>query len=118
MHHSTTCRCSSWVRVGLSPVVPTGTKPLVPSPICHSIRSRKLFSSTEPFLKGVTRAVIDPRKLVFAAMARPQVRSTARVVSVPLSHSYRVGSIDERPATSRHDMPAAQVCVETSVHFL
>ena len=68
MHHSTTCWCSSWLSVGLSPVVPTGTRPLVPSAICHSTRPRNASSSTEPFLKGVTRAVNDPRKLVLAAM--------------------------------------------------
>ena len=27
MASSTTCRCSSWLSVGLSPVVPTGTRP-------------------------------------------------------------------------------------------
>ena len=52
-HHSTTCMCSSWDSVGLSPVVPTGTRPLVPSAICQSTRSRNAFSSREPFLNGV-----------------------------------------------------------------
>ena len=51
-HHSTTCLCSSCESVGLSPVVPTGTRPLVPSAICQSTRSRKAFSSTAPFLNG------------------------------------------------------------------
>src|SRR5476649_2010829 len=49
MHHSTTRLCSSCDSVGLSPVVPTGTRPLVPSPICHSTKSRKAFSSSAPF---------------------------------------------------------------------
>src|SRR6478735_8730520 len=70
MHHSTTCLCSSCDRVGLSPVVPTGTRPLVPSEICQSTMSRNAFSSTEPFLNGVTSAVKEPRKLVLAVMAR------------------------------------------------
>ena len=53
MHHSTTCLCSSCDRVGLSPVVPTGTSPFVPSAICHSTMSRKrLF---------VERAVFERR---------------------------------------------------------
>ena len=60
--------CSSWESVGLSPVVPTGTSPLVPSAICQSTRPRKAFSSTEPFLNGVTSAVNEPRKLVLAVM--------------------------------------------------
>ena len=68
-HHSTTCSCSLWVSVGLSPVVPTGTRPLVPSAICQSTSSRNAFSSTEPFLNGVTSAVNDPRNLVLAVMA-------------------------------------------------
>src|SRR5436190_7180549 len=68
VHHSTTRLCSSWDRVGLSPVVPTGTSPLVPSAICQSTRSRKAFSSTDPLLNGVTSAVNEPRNLVLAAM--------------------------------------------------
>ena len=68
MHHSTTCLCSSWLSVGLSPVVPTGTRPLVPSVICQLTKARNAASSSEPFLKGVTRAVNDPRKFVLAAM--------------------------------------------------
>ena len=69
-HHSTTCLCSSCDSVGLSPVVPTGTRPLVPSAICQSTMSRNAFSSSEPFLNGVTSAVKEPRKLVLAVMAR------------------------------------------------
>src|SRR5262245_54007605 len=70
MHHSTTCRCSSCDKVGLSPVVPTGTSPLVPSAICQSTRPRKAFSSTEPLAKGVTSAVNEPLKLVLTVMIR------------------------------------------------
>src|SRR5258706_4963750 len=68
MHHSTTRLCSSWFTVGLSPVVPTGTRPWVPSAICQSTSARNDASSSEPFLNGVTRAVKDPRKLVLAAI--------------------------------------------------
>src|SRR3984885_7138721 len=68
MHHSTTRLCSSWVTVGLSPVVPTGTRPWVPSVICQLTSPRKAASSSEPFLNGVTKAVNDPRKFVLAAM--------------------------------------------------
>src|SRR5437867_13213492 len=70
MHHSTACPCSSCERVGLSPVVPTGTKPAVPSAICQSTRARKAFSSSAPLPKGVTNAVTEPRKLVLAVMMR------------------------------------------------
>src|SRR5450830_1622105 len=84
MHHSTTSLCSSCDSVGLSPVVPTGTRPLVPSAICQSTRSRNAFSSSEPFLNGVTSAVNDPRKLVLAVMARLLHRG--------LSHPIDIGS--------------------------
>ena len=66
--------CSSWDSVGLSPVVPTGTSPLVPSAICQSTSSRNAFSSTDPFLNGVTSAVNEPRKRVLAAMRRSMKR--------------------------------------------
>src|ERR1700759_5185229 len=68
MHHSTTFLCSSWLKVGLSPVVPTGTSPWVPSVICQFTSARNAASSTEPFLNGVTKAVNDPRNFVLAAM--------------------------------------------------
>src|SRR5439155_16198678 len=68
MHHSTSRLYSSWLRVGLSPVVPTGTRPWVPSEICQFTSERNAASSSEPFLKGVTRAVNDPLNLVLAAM--------------------------------------------------
>src|SRR5262245_39041319 len=95
MHHSTTWLCSSCDRVGLSPVVPTGTSPLVPSAICHSTMLRKAFSSGEPFFNVVTSAVKEPRKLVLAVMARPLHR-------VPASrlHRYRVADGDDSPPTS------------------
>ena len=57
-------------QVGDSPVVPTGTMPLVPSAICHSISSRKPCSSTAPLRKGVMRAVIEPFKSTAIAPRR------------------------------------------------
>ena len=55
-----------WVSVGDSPVVPTGTRPLLPSAICHSTNSRRAFSSTWPLLSnGVTSAVNDPLNMIF-----------------------------------------------------
>src|SRR5262249_11981439 len=92
MHHSTTFLCSSCDSVGLSPVVPTGTNPLVPSEICHSTMSRKAFSSSEPFLNGVTSAVKEPRKLVLAVMARLLPRGSGLSL-----HQYRVGGKDDSP---------------------
>ena len=71
-------------------MVPTGTNPLVPSPICHSIRPRKAFSSTEPFLNGVTSAVKEPRKLVLAVMTRFLYGANG------LAHPYRFARGDER----------------------
>src|SRR6516225_1984998 len=94
-HHSTTFLCSSCDSVGLSPVVPTGTRPLVPSAICQSTRSRNAFSSTEPFLKGVTSAVKEPRKLVLAAMTHslnngPRDKPVA--IRAGLTHKYRLAA--------------------------
>src|SRR6202048_2996351 len=89
MHHSTTRLCSSWLTVGLSPVVPTGTRPLVPSEICQLTSDRKAASSSEPCLKGVTKEVKEPRNFVMAAMDFLQ---THRLTAWPIMgrHSYRV----------------------------
>src|SRR5207253_4073682 len=95
-HHSTTRRCSSWLRVGLSPVVPTGTSPRVPSAICQSTSWRKAFSSSDPFLNGVTSAVKEPRKLVLAVMTP----SFARGGPEPGLHPYRLEPGDESPGPS------------------
>src|SRR5690349_7255102 len=62
---STTLLCSAWLSVGLSPVVPTGTRPCVPSAICQLTRSRKAFSSNVPSRNGVTKAVNEPLNLAF-----------------------------------------------------
>src|SRR5690606_20456135 len=61
MQTSMTRLCSSCDRVGVSPVVPTGTSPLVPSSICQFTNARKAFSSNAPSeSNGVTSAVIEP----------------------------------------------------------
>ena len=60
MQTCTTRRCSSWVSVGLSPVVPTGTRPCDPDEICQSTSARKAVSSNLPSLNGVMRAGIEP----------------------------------------------------------
>src|ERR1700744_25313 len=100
IHHSTTRLCPSWLTVGLSPVVPTGTRPWVPSAICQLTSERNAASSTEPFLNGVTKAVNEPRKFVLIAMdflrtrvaCRPNRRGT---------NSYRVWRFCERAACER-----------------
>ena len=62
MQISTTRLCSSWLSVGLSPVVPTGTRPWVPSSICQfDMRRGTPPRRRLPFANGVTRAVIEPR---------------------------------------------------------
>src|SRR6202047_1560744 len=103
-HHSTTRLCSSWLTVGLSPVVPTGTRPWVPSAICQLTRPRKAASSSEPFLNGVTKAVNEPRKFVFAAMDFLRTRAL-RPCPPPepaiRDNSYRVWRAGERPALDR-----------------
>src|SRR5262249_11409548 len=98
-HHSTTCLCSSCESVGLSPVVPTGTSPLVPSLICQSTRSRNAFSSTAPLRKGVTRAVNDPRTCVLAVRLRPPDAGPARV------SGQRIAWTRAKKVKSPHDPP-------------
>src|ERR1700733_5424136 len=59
---SITCSHSSWLRVGVSPVVPQGTRKSIPDSTCHATRLRSAASSTEPsWWKGVTKAVPQPR---------------------------------------------------------
>src|SRR3979490_1924846 len=94
-HHSTTRLCSSWLTVGLSPVVPTGTRPLVPSAICQLTSERKAASSSEPFLNGVTKAVKEPRKLVLDAMDFLQ-KLVAALPFAGTANSYRVSRSGER----------------------
>src|ERR1700754_5307472 len=98
MHHSTTRLCSSWLTVGLSPVVPTGTRPWVPSAICQLTSERNAASSTEPFLNGVTKAVNEPRKFVLVAMDFLQTRASRRLNQSRDQVSYRVWRSCERPA--------------------
>ena len=62
MQTSITRLCSSWLSVGDSPVVPTGTRHFVPSVTCQSTNARNVSSSNSPDMSnGVTIAVIDPR---------------------------------------------------------
>src|SRR5436309_14759671 len=79
-HHSTTRSCSSWLTVGLSPVVPTGTRPWIPSAICQLTSEPNAASSTEPFLKGVTKAEKDHQKLALAAMDLLQTNGLRRLL--------------------------------------
>src|SRR5690348_16956159 len=58
-----TWRCSSAFKVATSPVVPHGTSALLPSLICHSMKSRNVSSATRPFEKGVTSAGIEPKNM-------------------------------------------------------
>src|SRR5262249_9847569 len=56
---------SDSVRVGVSPVVPQGTRKSIPDATCHSTRDRNAASSTAPsFLNGVTSAVPHPRSCI------------------------------------------------------
>ena len=60
MQISVTRICSSNESVGDSPVVPQGTKPLLPSAICQSMKFRNAASSTAPSRNGVISAVNEP----------------------------------------------------------
>src|SRR3984885_9817619 len=58
---STTRRCSVALSVGLSPVVPQGTRKLIPAPIWRCTSRRSAFSSSERSRQnGVTSAVPHP----------------------------------------------------------
>ena len=62
---SITRLCSSGVTVGLSPVVPTGTRPWLPSLICQFTILRNASSSTRPFFIGVIKAGKEPLSFTF-----------------------------------------------------
>jgi hypothetical protein len=88
-------------------VVPTGTKPLVPSEICQLTKLRNAVSSSEPFLNGVTKAVKDPRKFVLAAILILQQtlrrRRLPQFLNVPGSYRVRDGGKRARlPVSSRY----------------
>ena len=58
---STTRRCSARVSVGLSPVVPQGTRKLMPASICRRTSLRSVASSSDRSRRnGVTSAVPHP----------------------------------------------------------
>src|SRR5207244_579762 len=80
---------------GLSPVVPTGTRPWVPSASCQETSARKAASSSEPFLNGVTKAVKEPRKFVLAAM---ELLRTQVAVSFSLKNHFIPGLKGRRKA--------------------
>ena len=68
--------CSSWLSVGLSPVVPTGTRPCVPSLICQSTKRLERLLVDLAILNGVMSAVIEPleARLGCHGTASPQRR--------------------------------------------
>src|SRR6266478_2913848 len=72
----TTRRCSSCVSVGLSPVVPQGTRKSTPASICRLIKTRRAGSSREPSRrKGVTSAVPVPVNMMLLLPFFPQLNS-------------------------------------------
>src|SRR5439155_11194565 len=52
--------CSSWSKVGDSPVVPTGARQSVPCSTCQSTSFRRAGKSTWPSRNGVTSATVRP----------------------------------------------------------
>ena len=54
------CSCSSWLSVGVSPVVPTATSPWLPSATCQFTSPISAASSTLPSRNGVISAGIEP----------------------------------------------------------
>jgi len=60
MQAAVTALCSSIVIVADSPVVPQGTRPVLPSAICQSTNASKVAKSTDPSRNGVTSAGMEP----------------------------------------------------------
>ena len=84
---STQRPCSSWESVGDSPVVPTGTRPWLPSATCHSTSSASAFSSTLPSRNGVTSAGMEP--LNMAASPGKTGASYSRIAPASQAAGYR-----------------------------
>src|ERR1019366_4592015 len=65
---------SSWLRVGVSPVVPQGRRKSMPASTCQRTSCRSAISSTLPSrLKGVTRAVPHPRSFMASNYLLPKI---------------------------------------------
>ena len=74
----------------------------MPSAICQSTRSRNAFSSTAPFLNGVTSAVNEPRKARLGGHDTGPWRGSAASANAcgsgpTVRHKYRFASGVERP---------------------
>src|SRR4051812_25503696 len=74
---SMTRMCSSWVKVGDSPVVPTGTSPSTPAAICSSTRRRSASSSRRSRRNGVTSAVMTPSNIAHSYITPPAIHGWA-----------------------------------------
>src|SRR6266849_2346016 len=86
----TTRRCSSCVSVGLSPVVPQGTRKSMPASICRLIKVRSVASSNDPSpRKGVTSAVPVPVNIVVLLLyldillPKPKLVASGRITRDP-----------------------------------
>src|ERR1035438_4048110 len=65
---------SSWVSVGVSPVVPQGRRKSMPASTCQRTSWRSAISSMLPSrLKGVTRAVPHPRSFMASNYLLPKI---------------------------------------------
>src|SRR5512147_14943 len=88
--NSITRWCSSWDSVADSPVVPQGTITSVPLLIWNSIRSPSAFSSTLPFLNGVTIATIEPLNMDTSLDRVVSLHEPVRLQEqAPLAHDHR-----------------------------
>ena len=107
--------CSSWLSVGLSPVVPTGTSPWLPSAMCQSTSFFSVSRSSSPFLNGVTRAGMDPLIMtLLLCMGRdcPVANAPVLAASGPAKPSLAaltqswvvaVAAVRQIPRHDRHD---------------
>ncbi len=68
---STTIRSSASLIAGVSPVVPQGTRPLIPWPIWNSTMPSRASTSTSPLRNGVTRAVNAPLNISLLQLEAP-----------------------------------------------
>src|SRR5258707_13508142 len=112
---ATTRKCSSCESVGLSPVVPQGTRKLIPPAICLRISFRRDCSSSDrSFWNGVTMAVPHPLNSsnMLASLSKPNSKphklksepcsAVLQVEPAPVSRGLQV-----KPAPANPQDPAA-----------
>ena len=96
-------RCSSCDSVGLSPVVPTGTRPCEPLTICQSTRARKRGLVEAPVLKWRDkRGDRTPESRLSLPLPLPPFRPSDAAIYGLCSTNKRYGA-NKYPAWTQHE---------------